>query len=124
MMAHADKYSMAFSAAKYQDLLDGKIPQNEMWKYSSFWYKDFDGMAFKTMLRQLISKWGIMSIDMQTAFSNDMAAIHEDGSVDYVDNSADFETVPETTPVPEIATNPATGEVIDGDPTAAFFGEQ
>lgn len=37
----------------------------------SFWEKDFDAMAFKTMLRQLISKWGIMSIDLQTAFEQD-----------------------------------------------------
>ena len=90
MMAHADKYSMAFSAAKYRDLVAGKIPQSEMWKYSSFWYKDFDGMAYKTMLRQLISKWGIMSIDLQTALKNDMAVTYGDGSVEYVDNSADF----------------------------------
>ena len=124
MMAHADKYSMAFSAAKYQDLLDGKIPQSEMWKYSSFWYKDFDGMAYKTMLRQLISKWGIMSIELQTAIDKDMAAIHEDGSVDYVDNSVDYEASPEASQAPVIETNPATGEVVNNDPTAAFFGEQ
>ena len=122
MMAHADKYSMAFSAAKYQELLDGKIPQNDMWKYSSFWYKDFDGMAYKTMLRQLISKWGIMSIEMQTAFSNDMATIHDDGSVDYVDNSADYETVSDAPHTP--VADPSTGEVVSGDPTAAFFGDK
>ena len=122
MMAHADKYSMAFSAQKYQDLLDGKIPQSEMWKYSSFWYKDFDGMAYKTMLRQLISRWGIMSIDLQTAMDKDMAAIHEDGTVDYVDNSVDYG------PASTIDADPATGEVIDmpqepqeEDPTAGFF---
>ena len=126
MMAHADKYSMAFSAAKYQDLLDGNIPQSEMWKYSSFWYKDFDGMAYKTMLRQLISKWGIMSIDMQMAMDKDMATIHDDGTVDYVDNSGDYEAVPETdqAPVIDSDSDPATGEVVNDDPTAAFFGEQ
>ena len=124
MMAHADKYSMAFSAAKYQDLLDGKIPQNEMWKYSSFWYKDFDGMAYKTMLRQLISKWGIMSIELQTAIDKDMAAIRDDGTVDYVDNSADYESVPEAPQAPVIEADPATGEVIDEDPTATFFGDR
>lgn len=120
MTSHADKYSMAFSAQKYQDLLDGKVPQSEMWKYSSFWYKDFDGMAYKTMLRQLISRWGIMSIDMQTAMDKDMAAIHDDGSVEYVDNSVDYGPAP--------AADPATGEVIDmpqdageEDPTAGFF---
>ena len=90
MIAHADKYSMAFSASAYQKILEGKIPQGDMWKYSSFWYKDFDGMAYKTMLRQLISKWGVMSIDLQTALNRDMAVTYGDGSVEYVDNSADF----------------------------------
>lgn len=52
----------------------------------TFWEKDFDAMAYKTMLRQLISKWGIMSVDMQTAYESDMAVINEDGSKDFVDN--------------------------------------
>lgn len=61
----------------------------------TFWTKDFDGMAFKTLLRQLISKWGIMSVDMQTAYEGDMAVINEDGSKNYVDNvpEAEFEIV-------------------------------
>lgn len=42
-------------------------------------------MAYKTMLRQLISKWGIMSIDLQDAIDSDMAVIREDGSRDYVE---------------------------------------
>jgi len=57
----------------------------------TFWTKDFDGMAFKTLLRQLISKWGIMSIDMQNAYEGDMAVINEDGSKNYVDNVSDAE---------------------------------
>ena len=90
MMAHAEKYSPAFSrngGAKTLELLEqGKIPEKDLWKYSSFWFKDFDGMALKTMLRQLISKWGIMSIDLQKAIDKDMAVIQEDGSAEYVDN--------------------------------------
>nr|DAK68242.1 MAG TPA: RecT protein [Caudoviricetes sp.] len=86
MLAHADKYSAAFSAKSLELLEAGKIPDSEKWKYSSFWYKDFDGMAMKTMLRQLISKWGIMSIDLQTAIDKDMAIIREDGTADYVDH--------------------------------------
>lgn len=74
MEKHADTYSKAFSLQKYKELQAGKIPQADLWKYSSFWYKDFDGMAFKTMLRQLISKWGIMSIDLQKAFEADIEA--------------------------------------------------
>ena len=84
MLAHAEKYSFAFyknGGARSLELLEqGKIPEKDMWKYSSFWFKDFDGMALKTMLRQLISKWGIMSIDLQNAIDKDMAVIHEDGN--------------------------------------------
>ena len=66
MLAHADRYSQAFylngkdaqdarySRVSYADFLAGNYPQGDDWKYSSFWYKDFDGMACKTMLRQLI----------------------------------------------------------------------
>lgn len=89
MLAHAEKYSFAFyknGGARSLELLEqGKIPEKDMWKYSSFWFKDFDGMALKTMLRQLISKWGIMSIDLQNAIDKDMTVIHEDGKADYVD---------------------------------------
>lgn len=71
MLIHADKYSPAFNMKTAKLLEENKIPKNELWKYSSFWYKDFDEMALKTMLRQLISKWGIMSIEMQQAFNAD-----------------------------------------------------
>ena len=70
MEAHALKYSKGYQAKKGY----------------TFWEKDFDGMAYKTMLRQLISKWGIMSIDMVSAMDADMAVINEDGTKDYVDN--------------------------------------
>lgn len=56
MEAHALRYSKGYAAKKGY----------------TFWEKDFDAMAFKTMLRQLISKWGIMSIDLQTAFEQDV----------------------------------------------------
>ena len=70
MEAHALKYSKGYQAKKGY----------------TFWEKDFDGMAYKTMLRQLISKWGIMSIDMVSAMDADMTVINEDGTKDYVDN--------------------------------------
>jgi recombination protein RecT len=49
------------------------------------WTKDFDAMAKKTVIKLLLSKFGIMSIDMQKAIESDQAVIHEDGSLDYVD---------------------------------------
>lgn len=38
------------------------------------WGKDFDAMARKTVLRSLLSHWGILSIQMQSAVSEDMAS--------------------------------------------------
>ena len=81
MIEHAKKYSQGYRA----DLSKGTS--------YTFWSKDFDGMAFKTMLRQLISKWGIMSIEMQNAVEKDMAVINEDGTPDYVDNKRPEEPV-------------------------------
>ena len=40
-------------------------------------------------VKKLISKWGIMSIDLQKAIDKDMAVIQEDGSADYVENAAE-----------------------------------
>ena len=57
MVRHAERYSKGYAARKGY----------------TFWERDFDAMAYKTMLRQLISKWGVMSIDLQTALENDMA---------------------------------------------------
>lgn len=108
MLAHADRYSQAFSKdgfeytiksgknkgekrkkVSFADFEAGKYPKDDEWMYSSFWYKDFDGMACKTMLRQLISKWGIMSIEMQNAYEADMAVIQEDGGKRYPDSTID-----------------------------------
>ena len=129
MIAHAEKYSFAFyknGGAKSLELLEqGKIPEKEMWKYSSFWFKDFDGMALKTMLRQLISKWGIMSIDLQTALDKDMAVLHEDGSADYVDNGQDDENVVAEQEMHEVTEEPAEENAVTGEqPNAQQSGNQ
>ncbi|MBP5430805.1 recombinase RecT [Ruminococcus sp.] len=81
MESHAEKYSMGYKARKGY----------------TFWEKDFDAMACKTMLRQLISKWGIMSIEMQKALENDMGVINTNGSVDYVDTPTEDEPTVEAT---------------------------
>lgn len=67
MQAHAQRYSKSYNS-----------------KYS-FWNKDFDAMACKTMLRQLISKWGVMSVELQKAVKSDMGVISENGAVEYAD---------------------------------------
>ena len=66
LMAHAKKYSKNFN---------GQI-----------WQQNFDEMATKTVLRYLLSHWGVMSVDMVSAMSVDNTeqadnAIVSDGTV-------------------------------------------
>lgn len=96
MEAHALKYSQGYRSDKKNHT-----------EYT-FWSKSFDDMAMKTMLRQLISKWGIMSTEMQEAYVKDQAVIDEKGNVDYVDNPTEeaitptFENVVEEAPEEEV----------------------
>ena len=124
MMNHADTYSKAFSRQKYEELLAGKIPESEMWKYSSFWYKSFDDMAKKTMLRQLISRWGVMSIEMTKALESDnaVAAVADNGEI-----LTTQEVVPDAQEQPELHTGKPEvdagqalphGDISQGEPTA------
>lgn len=61
---------------------------------SGLWATDFDAMAKKTCLKQLLSKYGILSIEMQRAQTFDQAVVKNDliednvdeAEVEYVDN--------------------------------------
>jgi len=116
MEAHALKYSKGYQAKKG----------------FTFWEKDFDGMAYKTMLRQLISKWGIMSIDMVSAMDADMAVINEDGTKDYVDNEPDVIDMPQQPEAKEQEQIEGQMDITDfpeampdgNDAAAALFGKE
>ena len=131
MLKHADRYSPAFSReatggrypkVSFADYEAGNYPKNDEWKYSSFWYKDFDGMAIKTMLRQLITKWGPVSIEMQNAITQD--ASNDAMGVDYGAPEgfagAALPAAPEPAPeqqteAPEQPTEPESGEAVSLD---------
>lgn len=105
MEAHALKYSPGYKAKKGY----------------TFWEKNFDGMAYKTMLRQLISKWGVMSIELQKAFEGDMATISEDGTPQYVENDEEAPVIEaEATEVAEETAK--TSQNAPQDASAALFG--
>lgn len=123
MQEHAKKYSPGYAS---------DLKNNRAW---TFWSKDFDGMAYKTMLRQLISKWGIMSIDMMSAMDGDAGVISYDQegnrTVDYVENENETEvvaeqaadTVREAGPADETPdADTAQSETPDDDISAALFG--
>ena len=58
----------------------------------TFWSKDFDGMAKKTMLKQ-ISKFAPMIVDLVRAIESDQAVINEDGTYNYVDGNDNEEAI-------------------------------
>ncbi len=79
MTAHAKKYSQSYS----YDLSKGYR--------NSPWSTNFDAMANKTVLKLLIGKYGIMSVDMESAnisqaLAADGASIDSNGNYDYIDN--------------------------------------
>lgn len=98
MESHAEKYSMGYKAKKG----------------FTFWEKDFDAMACKTMLRQLISKWGIMSIEMEKAIESDMGVISENGTADYVDAPQTAEQPIEVTPNAEPPASDDFADIMEG----------
>lgn len=111
MDSHATTYSPGYAADKRKGT-----------KYT-FWSKDFDGMAYKTMLRQLISKWGIMSTELQTAFESDMAVINEDGTKTYVETEDVIEAEAVVQPdAPETPTEKTEDSNNNSDISAALFG--
>ena len=82
----------------------------------TFWEKAFDRMAEKTMLKQLLSRWGIMSTELMQAIDADEAVINEDGSMNYVETEEVIDVQPAPTPEPVKEAAPAQ------DPAAALFG--
>lgn len=95
MQEHAKKYSQGYR----RDLDKGTA--------FTFWSKDFDGMAYKTMLRQLISKWGVMSIDLTTAIDSDNAVIRQDMTPEYVQDEPDAAEAVEAPAAEEVVEAPA-----------------
>lgn len=55
------------------------------------WKDDFDSMASKTVLKLLLSKFGILSIEMQQAILADQAVINDEGDLSYDDNTSELE---------------------------------
>lgn len=77
---HALKYSQSYRSDKKNN------------KSSSRWSQDFDVMASKTVIKQLLSKWGILSIEMMGAINDDQKVYNANGEGGYVDNT-EAETV-------------------------------
>lgn len=73
VLAHAKKYSQSFGKSF------------SPWSDESL----FDSMAKKTVLKNALSKWGIMSIEMQTGILADQSVQVSEGQFEYPDNTPD-----------------------------------
>ena len=75
------------------------------------------------MLRQLISKWGIMSTEMQQAFSSDMTFEDANGTRNYVESDEDIIDM-EQPEEPQAETEPTQPAEASQDAAAALFGNK
>jgi recombination protein RecT len=96
VIAHRDRFSKQ---------KDGKV-----------WREDFDAMAMKTVLKNMLAKWGILSIEMQKAVTTDEATPVTEGAEDpmdvewqYVDQDAEDTEQAEQTE----GANPETDEATE-----------
>ena len=104
LQQHAEKYSQSYA----YDLRSGRK--------SSVWTTNFDAMAKKTVLKKLLSTFGVISIDQQssdlaTALQADQAVITEDG-FRYVDNERGAENI---VPFSEVIDLPEADDPEDND---------
>lgn len=69
--------------------------KNRFSKSGFVWKENYDAMAMKTVVRNMLNKWGILSIDMQKAYVEDVKDPEENNveNVDILD--ADYEEVSE-----------------------------
>jgi len=81
--AHAKKYSQSYGRRG--------VPWSDL----------FDEMALKTVLKNTLSKWGIMSIELQTAQLADQSIQVEEGEYQYLDNAP--EQIEDKTAADELA---------------------
>jgi recombination protein RecT len=96
MEAHALQYSETYKADKRNG-----------YGYS-LWSKNFDAMGVKTVLRQLLDKYGVKSTELAQALEKDMAVIDDEGKAIYVDNNGEIvEPVKPATEVPGELKEPA-----------------
>lgn len=83
---------------------------------NSVWKSNFDAMAKKTVLRNLLSKWGILSIEMQKAYTADENLVNKEFMDDLENVQANIEDIQEENDgvVDVDYTVDSNGEILEG----------
>lgn len=99
MVAWANRYSQSFNADLYAKFLNytqtGQgLTDDELRDCSSPWYSNFEAMSRKTIIKYLLSKRGVLSIEMAEAFRKDAKDGTSDGMLEmnFVSESTDEPT--------------------------------
>lgn len=79
--AEVENHARTYSSSYRYDL--------EKNKKNSNWTTNFKAMALKTVIKLLLSKWGILSVDMQRAIQDDQQTFDDNGEGSYGDNQPD-----------------------------------
>lgn len=89
------------------------------------WKTDFNAMAKKTVLKNTLSKWGILSIEMQQATVVDQAVVNDADTLDieYVDGGTQEEVAEPKKELTELDFEVAKGEVQKGNTTADLISD-
>ena len=110
MLKWANRYSQAFDIELYNRYVvyqeTGEcLTDKELRLCSAPWYETFDEMAFKTVLKRLLSKKGILSVELVEAFKKDKSDGTTDGTLEM-----NFVGQEEEQPVAEAAEEPKVEE--------------
>lgn len=84
-------YEKYFYMTKIECETHGKKYSKSFKKGYGLWVDNFEAMALKTVAKLGLSKYGILSVEMQRAIESDQAIIKEDGSLEYLDNTEEIE---------------------------------
>jgi recombination protein RecT len=105
VLSHAKKFSAAYKAGKKD----------------SPWFTNFDAMGCKTVLKDLLSHWGILSVQLQRALIEDQGVKKTiDAEAEYVDNKNSAPSAPEHTLVEaEVVTENVDDSNPDLNPSAS-----
>lgn len=115
MVAWANRYSQSFNAELYSKFLAYEqtgqgLTDAELRACSSPWYSNFSSMAAKTVLKRLLSKKGVLSIEMAEAFRKDAKDGTSDGLFEMNFATEPSEVVDETVTVKDEQEEPKAEE--------------
>lgn len=82
-------------------------------KLSGAWVDNYDSMAIKTVLRNMLSKWGLLSVEMQSAITSDEKVFRVDENNDLIEETdlSDMKLMPQDLKEAEkVVDDPVTDE--------------